>query len=283
MATASSVHALTDLPRLDVVFAVLHGPNGEDGTIQGMLEMLGVPYVGSGVLGSALGMDKVVQKDLLAFYGLPVVDRALVLRTEWESSPDAVLSRLLQHPGLPCFVKPANMGSSVGISKAETDQELRDGLHQAARYDRRLLVERAMVAREIECGVLGNDQPEASVPGEVLPGSAFYDYAAKYQAGRSQIVIPAEVEPEMAAAIASMAVRAFAALDLAGMARVDFFLEKDGGRLWLNEVNTIPGFTETSMFPKLWECSGLPYPAQITRLIELALQRSAEKRRHTAH
>ncbi len=226
-------------------------------------------------------MDKVAQKDLLAFYGLPVVDRAAVLRTEWESGRHAVLERLGAHPGLPCFVKPANMGSSVGISKASTPQDLAVALDLAARYDRRLLVEQAVSAREIECAVLGNDHPEASVPGEVVPGAEFYDYAAKYQEGRSRLVIPAEIAPEQTERIRSLALRAFTALDLAGMARVDFFLEESGGRIWINEVNTIPGFTSTSMFPKLWERTGVPYPEQIARLVELALERSAEKRRHT--
>ncbi len=275
------IRSLEDLGRLDVVFPVLHGPFGEDGSVQGMLEVIGVPYVGSGLLGSALGLDKLVQKGLWACKGLPVVEHAPVSRLEWESSPDNVLQDLLRSPGLPCFVKPANMGSSVGISRAETRAELISALELACRYDRRLIVEKAVQAREIECGVLGNDRPEVSVPGEVFPGANFYDYDAKYQPGRSRLRIPAVLPPSVTAEIRSMALRAFATLDCAGMARVDFFLDKETGQLWINELNTIPGFTPTSMFPKVWTESGVSYPALITKLVDLALERAGEQRRHT--
>ncbi len=266
------------LPPLDVVFPVLHGPGGEDGTIQGLLELCDIPYVGAGVLGSALGMDKVAQKDVFLRYGLPVVDHELVSRHEWRQQPETVLRRLLRGPGLPCFVKPANLGSSVGVTKVKTAAELPGALDLAARLDRRVICERAVDAREIECGVLGNDLPEASVPGEILPNAEFYDYQAKYTEGGSRLIIPADLPPDIAAMVRDLARRCFLALDCAGMARVDFFLERGSGRLLVNELNTIPGFTATSMFAKLWEATGVPYGALLARLIDLALERHAERR-----
>ncbi len=266
------------LPSLDVVFPVLHGPGGEDGSIQGLLEMCDLPYVGAGVLGSALGMDKVAQKDVLARHGLPVAEHVLVLRHEWRRDPEAVRRHVLHELGLPCFVKPANLGSSVGVTKVKCAADLPAALDLAARLDRRVICERAVDAREIECAVLGNEEPEASLPGEIEPGHEFYDYEAKYSAGGSRLVIPADLPAEVTAEVRAMALRSFLALDCAGMARVDFFLERVGGRLLVNELNTIPGFTATSMFAKLWEASGMPYPALLARLIDLALERHRERR-----
>jgi len=264
------------LGRLDVVFPVVHGPNGEDGTLQGLLELCGLPYVGAGVLGSALGMDKISQKDLLARHGLPVTDYVPVLRHEWLADPEGTVEDLLARLGLPCFVKPSNLGSSVGISKARTRAELTRGLAEAARLDRRLLCERAVAdCREIECGVLGNEYPEASVPGEVIPLRDFYDYEAKYVDAGADLVVPADLPPSVAADVRQMALRAFRVLDCAGMARVDFFVERGSHRVLVNEVNTIPGFTATSMYPRLWEASGVPYRALLGRLVDLALDRHA--------
>jgi D-alanine-D-alanine ligase len=264
---------------LDVVFPVLHGPRGEDGTVQGLLELLDLPYVGAGVLGSALGMDKAAQKDVLLRHGLPVVDYVLVRRSEWRADREAVVHRVLEAVGLPCFVKPANLGSSVGVSKARSTAELQAALDLAARFDRRLLCERAVDAREIECGVLGDDCPEVSVPGEVVPLRDFYDYEAKYGEGKSRLVVPADLDPDTVLRVRDLARQAFLALDGWGMARVDFFLERGTGALFVNELNTIPGFTETSMYPRLWEASGVPLPRLVARLIELALERHAEARR----
>ncbi len=264
---------------VDVAFPVLHGPNGEDGTVQGLLRLAGLPCVGSGVLGSALGMDKAAMKDVFRQHGLPVVDWALVRRGDWERDREATLARLEAEIGYPCFVKPANLGSSVGVSKARDRAGLARALDLAARYDRRLVVERAVDARELECSVLGNDDPVASVPGEIVPAREFYDYEAKYADERTRLLIPAPVGPDLARQVQGLAVRAFLALDCAGFARVDFFLERGSGRLWVNEVNTIPGFTAVSMYPKLWEASGLPYRDLVTRLVELALERWREEER----
>lgn len=266
-------------PPLDVVFPLVHGPSGEDGALQGLLELSGLPYVGAGVLGSALGMDKIVQKEVLAHHGLPVVAYRTVTRRQWREDPAGVVDALARELGLPCFVKPANLGSSVGITKAHTPEELRAGLREATRLDRRVIAERAVPeCREIECGVLGNEHPRASVPGEVIPRREFYDYEAKYSEAGAELVVPAPLPAAVAAEVAGLAVRAFAALDCAGMARVDFFLDRRTLRPTVNEVNTIPGFTATSMFPRLWEASGLPYRALVTRLIELALERHLEVR-----
>ena len=263
---------------IDVVFPVLHGPNGEDGTIQGLLELCGLPYVGAGVLGSALGMDKVAQKDVLVRYGLPTPAYVGVRRAQWREDPDGVLAHVRERVGLPCFVKPANLGSSVGITRAGDPEGLRGALALAASYDRRLICERAVAnAREVECGILGNEAPRASVPGEIVPHAAFYDYDAKYREGGADLIVPAELPPEVARRIQELALRAFAALDCAGMARVDFFVRRDTQEVLINEINTIPGFTERSMYPRLWAASGLPYPELLAQLINLALERHADQ------
>jgi D-alanine-D-alanine ligase len=260
---------------VDVVFPVLHGTYGEDGTVQGMLEMAGLPYVGAGVLGSAAGMDKDVMKRLFRDNGLPVVDWILLLRSDL----DGAREKIEQAFGYPVFVKPANLGSSVGISKAHDAKELEQGLELAASFDRRIIVERAVDVRELECAVLGNDKPIASVPGEVVPSGEFYDYEAKYISNDSGLLIPAPLTPEQTAELRDLACRAFLAIDCAGMARVDCFLERGTGKIFLNEINTIPGFTSISMYPKLWEATGVPYSELLDRLIALALERHEEKRR----
>jgi D-alanine-D-alanine ligase len=265
-------------PHVDVVFPVLHGTYGEDGTVQGLLDLAGLPYVGSGVLGSALGMDKVAMKAVFRSYGLPVGDYVAVTRSAWRGRPDEIVAEVEARLGYPVFTKPANLGSSVGVAKAGDAHELRRGLDLAARYDRRLVVEAAINAREIECSVLGNDEPIASVPGEVVPSNEFYDYRAKYIDDASELLIPAPLSAETTALVQELAVKAFQAIDCAGMARVDFFLCKDSGRVYVNEVNTIPGFTDISMYPKLWAASGLPYSELIDRLIALALERHADRR-----
>jgi D-alanine-D-alanine ligase len=265
------------LRAVDVVFPLLHGPYGEDGTVQGMLELADAPYVGSGVLGSALSMDKLAAKAAFAAAGIPVAPYAGVLRSRWRAEPEAVEAELEATLGYPMFVKPANLGSSVGISKVHGREELRPALELAAGYDRRLIVERGLEARELECGVLGNDAPEASVVGEILPGAEFYDYAAKYVGETSRSEIPAGLPPDISREIREHAVRAFQAVDAAGMARVDFFLVGDRD-VYINEINTIPGFTPISQFPLLWKASGLEYPALVRRLAELALERHAERR-----
>ncbi|MBC7264381.1 MAG: D-alanine--D-alanine ligase [Chloroflexi bacterium] len=265
------------IPTVDVIFPVLHGPFGEDGTVQGLLELADIPYVGAGVLGSALGMDKIAQKAVFVTAGLPVCKHMPLKRKAWRADPNGVIERVESTLGYPCFVKPANLGSSVGISKVRNREELIRALDIAARYDRKMLVEEAIDAREIECSVLGNDEPEASVLGEIVPCNEFYDYEAKYL-GDSQLIIPADLPPQTTEYIRSLAIRAFLALDLAGMARVDFFVSKSTGRVYVSEVNTIPGFTPISMYPKLWEASGLPYPRLLDRLIELALERYQDTR-----
>jgi len=263
---------------LDVVFPVLHGPYGEDGTVQGLLELANVPYVGAGVLGSAVGMDKAVMKTLFVAHGLPVGPYATVLRPEWDRSPRMVASRLEIALGYPMFVKPANLGSSVGISKARSVAELDAAMDLALQFDRKIVVEAAIPdVREIECAVLGNDDPEASIPGEIVPSREFYDYEAKYLDAGSKTLVPAPLAPEQVAEIQRLSIEAFKAVDGAGMARVDFLLAGQDGRIYVNEVNTIPGFTTISMYPKLWEASGLPYAALIDRLIALALERHAGK------
>lgn len=271
--------ALDLITPLDVVFPVLHGTFGEDGTLQGLLELADLAYVGAGVVGSAVGMDKGIFKDVMRAHGIPVVDYLVVLRREIETDLEGVLRRIENLADYPLFVKPANLGSSVGISKCNNRDELIEGLKQAAIYDRRVLVERGVNAREIEVSVLGNDDPQASVPGEILPSREFYSYEAKYVDGTSGLLIPAPLSEEKAEEIRRLAVAAYKAIDCAGMARVDFFLERQSGQVWVNEVNTIPGFTSISMYPKLWEASGLPYPVLIDRLIELALERKAERDR----
>jgi D-alanine-D-alanine ligase len=267
-------------PALDVVFPVLHGPYGEDGTVQGLLELTGLPYVGCGVLASALGMDKIASKAVFAAAGLPQARFLPFKRCEWEQEPETVISRVGMALGFPVFVKPANLGSSVGISKARNAADLRAALAEAARYDRRLLVEEAVPhARELECAVLGNDDPIASVVGEVVPSNEFYDYAAKYIDNRSGLIIPASLPAELASRVRAMAVQAYRAIDAAGLARVDFLLNAQSQELFLNEINTLPGFTAISMYPKLWEATGISYAALVDRLIDLALERHHDKAR----
>jgi D-alanine-D-alanine ligase len=271
---------------IDVVFPVLHGTFGEDGTIQGLFELAGIAYVGSGVLGSSAGMDKDVMKRLFAQAGLPIVKHVTILRSEWEKSPRKAIARIEKSLKYPLFVKPANLGSSVGISKAHDRKELGPALEEAAKYDRKLVVEQGvggkkLRARELEVGVLGNDDPGASVVGEIIPGKEFYDYEAKYLSEGSVPVIPAKITRDEAKKIREMAVAAFQACDLSGLARVDFLMEPDGKRrIYLNEVNTLPGFTQISMYPKLWEATGIPYTDLITQLIELALDRHKDKNRN---
>jgi D-alanine-D-alanine ligase len=267
---------LTDI---DVIFPVLHGPYGEDGTVQGLLELAGIPYVGAGVTGSALGMDKLVFKDLMRAHGLPVVPYIGIKRKEWERDPEAVMGRIEAAFSYPMFVKPANLGSSVGVGKVHDRTELPVALDEAARYDRKLLAERGINAREIEVSVLGNDDPIASVPGEIIPCREFYDYRAKYIEENSELLIPAPIPEETARRVRELAIRAYLVIDCAGMARVDFLLDRDDGTLYLSEVNTIPGFTLISMYPKLWEASGISYTELIDRLIELALERHEDKSR----
>jgi D-alanine-D-alanine ligase len=271
---------------LDVVFPVLHGTFGEDGTIQGLFELAGIAYVGSGVLGSSAGMDKDVMKRLFAQAHLPIVKHVTVLRGDWEKSPRKAIAQVEAALKYPVFVKPANLGSSVGISKAHDRKELGPALDLAAKYDRKLIVEQGVGgktgrARELEVGVLGNDDPRASVVGEIIPGKEFYDYEAKYLSEGSVPLIPAKLTRAETKEIRDMAVAAFRACDLSGLARVDFLMEPDGKRrIFLNEVNTLPGFTQISMYPKLWEATGIPYRELITRLIELALERQEEKNRN---
>ena len=270
---------------LDVVFPVLHGTFGEDGTIQGLFELAGIAYVGSGVLGSSAGMDKDVMKRLFAQAKLPIVKHVTLLRTEWEKQPRKAIASVEAELRYPMFVKPANLGSSVGISKAHSRKELGPALDLAAKYDRKLVVEQGVGgktagARELEVGVLGNDDPKASVVGEIIPGKEFYDYEAKYLSEGSVPVIPAKLTRAESKQIREMAVAAFRACDLSGLARVDFLMEPDGKkRIYLNEVNTLPGFTQISMYPKLWEATGICYTDLISRLIELALERAQEKSR----
>ena len=286
LATAEEKRRL-DGQSLDVIFPVLHGTFGEDGTIQGLFELAGIAYVGSGVLGSAAGMDKDVMKKLFAQARLPIVKHVTLLRHEWESAPRKAIAKIEAALKYPVFVKPANLGSSVGISKAHNRKELGPALDQAAKYDRKLVIERGVSgrkgekARELEVAVLGNDAPQASVVGEIIPGKEFYDYEAKYLSEGSVPVIPAKLSPEESKKIRAMAVAAFRACDLAGLSRVDFLMEPDGKRrIYLNEVNTLPGFTQISMYPKLWEATGLKYHDLITRLIELAVERQKERERN---
>ena len=263
---------------LDVVFPVLHGPYGEDGTVQGLLELANVPYVGAGVLGSAVGMDKAVMKTLFIARNLPVGPYMVVVRPEWHGDADAVTRRVTEELRYPVFVKPANLGSSVGISKAKSEADLRTAMELALQFDRKIVIEAGIVnAREIECAVLGNDDPQASIPGEIIPSREFYDYEAKYLDDASKVVIPASLPDNEAREVQRLAIEAFRAVDCAGMARVDFFVTRDEGTIYVNEVNTIPGFTTISMYPKMWEASGLSYTALIDRLITLALERHAEK------
>jgi D-alanine-D-alanine ligase len=263
---------------LDVVFPVLHGPYGEDGTVQGLLELANVPYVGAGVLGSSVGMDKAVMKTLFIANTLPVGPYLVVLRREWNGDASGITARVKKELGYPVFVKPANLGSSVGISKAKSESDLRTAMELALQFDRKIVIEAAIPnAREIECSVLGNDDPQASVPGEVIPSREFYDYEAKYLDDASKVVIPADLTEAHTREVQRLAIAAFRAVDCAGMARVDSFIDAKSGKIYVNEVNTIPGFTTISMYPKMWEASGLSYSELIDRLITLALERHAEK------
>jgi D-alanine-D-alanine ligase len=259
---------------LDVMLILLHGPQGEDGTVQGLLELAGIPYTGAGVLASAIGMDKAAMKDMFRAHGLPVVDYLLVKRHEWRQDPAAVAQAVAAEIGYPCFVKPANLGSSVGISKVKAPDDLAAAIDLAASHDRRIVVERAVQGREVEVAVLGNDAPIASVPGEVCYAGEWYDYETKYGVGHTTLRIPAPLSPGTTEQVRALAIQAFQAVDGAGMARVDFFIEPDD-RVIVNEINTIPGFTATSAYPRLWEASGIPYSELISRLIELALERRA--------
>ena len=268
---------------VDVFFPVLHGTFGEDGTIQGLFELADVAYVGAGVVGSSVGMDKGVFKDVMVANHIPVVDTMVVSRAEIEKDCVAVIEQAEKISGYPLFTKPANLGSSVGVTKCNSRSDLQEGLMEAASFDRRVLVQKGVTnAREIEVSVLGNSDPQASVPGEILPSREFYSYESKYIDGTSGLVIPAPLPQETTKQIREYAVKAYKAIDCAGMARVDFFVEKDTNRVYLNELNTIPGFTKISMYPKLWEASGLPYANLVDRLIELALERKAD-RDHTSH
>jgi len=262
----------------DIYFPILHGPYGEDGTIQGLLEMAGVPYVGAGVLGSALGMDKAVAKALFRERGLPIVPWRVLREEDWRGGPEWIIRQIRREFALPFFVKPANLGSSIGITKVKDRGQTGPALETAFRYDAKIIVEKGILGREIECSVIGNESPEASLPGEVIPSREFYDYNDKYIDGKTGFAIPARLSRAMTERIRRLAIEAFRALECSGMARVDFFIEGRTQRLYLSEVNTIPGFTEISMYPKLWEASGLPFPRLVERLIALGLERHKAKR-----
>jgi D-alanine-D-alanine ligase len=268
---------------IDVVFPVLHGTYGEDGTLQGLLEMAAVPFVGCGTLASSCGMDKVAMKALFRNAGLPICEYAWFLRTEWESEPAKVSRRITRGIGFPAFVKPANLGSSVGISKATDKASLSCAIELAARYDRKIIVERAVAGRELECAVIGNDKPQASLPGEYVihdEAARFLDYTEKYSStGNVEFVVPAKVSKATTKSIQQMAVKAYQAIDGAGLSRVDFFLQQDGDLL-VNEINTLPGLTDVSGFPKMWKASGIPFPRVIDQLIEFAIERHRERARN---
>jgi D-alanine-D-alanine ligase len=269
--------------RPDVVFPVLHGTFGEDGTVQGLLGLSNLACVGAGVLASSVGMDKVIMKQVFLQNDLPCVDFIWFLRKKWESDSTVIREAVRKELGFPCFVKPANAGSSVGVFKAGDDDALRRAVDAAAEYDRKVLVEKAVAGRELECSVLGNDDPEASVVGEIVSANEFYDYEAKYNSEASKTLVPADLSEPLARAVRHFAVEAFKAVDCAGMARVDFFLEQGSNRIFVNEINTIPGFTPISMYPKLWAASGVPYPELIDRLIQLALERHQDVMRSKFH
>ena len=272
------LQALAALRRVHVVFPLVHGSSGEDGTLQGFLELAGVPYVGAGVAASAIGMDKALQQAVFRQLGLPVPQSLVILASQWANSPTAIQRQIEAEIGYPCFVKPANSGSSIGTSKLRSRQGLDDALAEAFRYDRKALAEVSIEGRQVEVAILGNDEPDASPVGEVTFAREFYDYAAKYDDPNTRLHIPADIPPGTAESIRQLALAAYKAIDCAGFARVDFFLTADQ-RVYINEINTIPGFTPMSMYPKLWEAAGLPYRDLITRLIELALQRQEEGRR----
>jgi D-alanine-D-alanine ligase len=269
---------------VDIIFPVLHGTFGEDGTIQGLLELADIPYVGAGVLGSAAGMDKDIMKSLFRAAGLPIVKHVTILRSEWESSPKKTQKLIESKLRYPVFVKPANLGSSVGISKARDRKELGPAIEEAAKFDRKIVIEEGVgkkhKAREIECSVLGNDQPAASVPGEIVPSTEFYDYSAKYLDEGSQLIIPAKLAKSETKKVQQLAVAAFCAVDCSGLARVDFLMDPKSRKIYLNEINTMPGFTSISMYPKLWTATGVTYPELIDRLIQLGLERHEEKKKN---
>src|SRR5579864_3498778 len=270
---------------VDVIFPVLHGTFGEDGTIQGLLELADLPYVGAGVLGSAAGMDKDIMKQLFAFAGLEIVKHVTILRSRWESDPKKAIKRVESKLKYPVFVKPANLGSSVGISKAHDRKELGPAIEEAAKYDRKIVIEQGVggkkhKARELECAVLGNDEPQASTVGEIVPVKEFYDYNAKYLDEGSELIIPAKISKAEMKNVQDLAVRAFKAVDCSGLARVDFLMDPKTRKIYLNEINTMPGFTAISMYPKLWAASGLSYPDLIDRLIQLGMARHADKKKN---
>lgn len=279
-ASEEATMSLRDIATVDVIFPVLHGPYGEDGTVQGLLELADIPFVGAGVVGSAVGMDKAIFKAVMMAHDIPVLPHMLFPRSQWETDPDGVIDQIEADFSYPVFVKPANLGSSVGVNKAKHRDGLIAAMNDAAQYDRRLLVEKGIEAREIEVSVLGNDNPIASIPGEIVPGDEFYSYVDKYINDDAQLLIPAPLDDALVRQAQDMAVRAYKAIDCAGLARVDFLLDQSTGELWMNELNTIPGFTSISMYPKLWEVSGIPYPELIDRLIQLALVRHDDKRRN---
>ncbi|HZT06669.1 MAG TPA: D-alanine--D-alanine ligase family protein [Chloroflexota bacterium] len=268
-----------DFYEIDVAFPLVHGTYGEDGCLQGLLEMAGIPYVGSGVLASAVSMDKIVMKSVFRAEGFPTPRWIAVDRTDAETDP-CLPERIAEEIGFPCFVKPSNLGSSVGINKARDEDQLADAIALAAQFSARLIVEQGLEVREIECGVLGNHEPSASVVGEIIPARDFYDYEAKYHDQRTQFVIPASLPEAIASRVRDLAVRAFQAIGGAGMARVDFFLGRDDGAVYLNEINTIPGFTDMSVYPRLWNASGVAYGQLIDRLISLAFERHADQARN---
>lgn len=269
----------TDTGAVDIVIPVLHGTYGEDGTVQGLLELANVPYVGAGVLGSALGMDKVLMKMVLAQHNMPQARFWSCLRLDWENNSTLVIETVEKNLGYPCFVKPANLGSSVGITKAHHREEFVMAMDLAASFDRKIIVEEYIIAREVEVSVLGNDDPIASLPGEIIPLKEFYDYEAKYLDGLTRLEIPANLPSDTVDRLQELAVKVFKALDCAGLARVDFFIRKSDGDILVNEINTMPGFTQFSMFPKLWEATGIGYQELLDRLIELAIERHQDKNR----
>jgi len=263
----------------DIYFPVLHGPYGEDGTVQGLFEMADVPYVGAAVLASAVGMDKAIAKSLFHGKKLPVVKYSVLLEHQWNQGPEETMAEIKEKFTFPFFIKPANLGSSVGISKVSDEGQTRSAIRHAFRYDAKILIEQGIRGREFECSVLGNLHPEASLPGEIIPYRDFYDYRDKYIEGKTSFKIPAELPQDMVEKVQNLAVAAFQAIGGSGMARVDFFLQEGTQKLFLNEINTIPGFTEISMYPKLWEVSGLPYPQLLDKLIALGFQRHKNKKR----
>ncbi|HET6963094.1 MAG TPA: D-alanine--D-alanine ligase family protein [Terriglobia bacterium] len=273
MQLLSDSKAIGNQAKIDVVFPALHGTYGEDGTIQGLLDMANLPYVGAGVLGSSVGMDKDVMKRLLQHAGLPIVDFLMVLDHQWEGKKEAVRSAIGEKLGYPCFVKPANLGSSVGISKVKNAAALDSAMDLAAQYDRKIVIEKGLDVREIECSVLGNDDPIASLPGEIVPSNEFYDYESKYLDESSRLLIPAPLEESQTKAVQELATRTFLVTECSGLARVDFFLEKHTHQIYVNEINTLPGFTSISMYPKLWQATGLGYSELIDKLIQLAIER----------